>query len=187
MHSLAVKIRSMPLHGRFARISRLVCLAIALVACAPTLNWRTVTLPTSGATAMFPCRPDNVERPIRLADRETTMRLTACSVDGATFALAEVDVSDDSSANIMLLEIRARSTANIGGQERAPQAWVVKGPNRHAERIVVTGHWPDGAAVVEQRASLIANGKIYRLSVIGASPPLEAVNYFFAGFVVATR
>ncbi len=156
-------------------------------ACTPTFNWRTVALPAGDAAAVFPCRPEQLERSIRLANQQTPMRLMVCEAGGSTFALAELNVSDGSVADAALTDLRAKSTANIEGHEGPSRTWTVKGFARSAERVVVHGRGPKSATVIEHRASLIARTKVYRLSVLGPAPPQEAVDFFFAGFELPAR
>lgn len=72
-------------------------LLLALMACAPSLNWREVRPPQGqGLVLMFPCKPEHHERRLTLPGLNggpVTMHLLSCEADGRTWALSYLDAS----------------------------------------------------------------------------------------------
>ena len=90
-------------------------LPAALVACSPALDWREVRPEGSGVIALFPCRPDKHERPVRIAGAELRMQLHSCDAAGSTFSLAVVDGAEPVRVEPLLVALKASAAANIAG------------------------------------------------------------------------
>ena len=53
-------------------------LGLALLAgCSPALDWRELTVEGSGASALFPCRPENRVRQVKLVGASVQMHLAS--------------------------------------------------------------------------------------------------------------
>ncbi len=150
-------------------------------ACSPTLNWREFSPEGSGIVASFPCRPDRVERRVMLAGADRRMALLACEAAGATFALAFIDAADPAGVAATLAELRTTALRNV--QAAAPQVLPVQvpgmTPNAAAVRVSVAGQLPGGGAVHAHAAFFTHRLRVYQATVIGAEPPLPAVQAFF--------
>ncbi len=150
-------------------------------ACSPTLNWREFSPEGSGIVAGFPCRPDRVERKVMLAGAARQMALLACEAGGATFALAFVDAADPAGVAATLTELRTVALRNV--QAAAPQALPVQvpgmTPHAAAVRVSVAGRLPGGEAVRTHAEFFTRGLRVYQATVIGAEPPLPAVQTFF--------
>lgn len=153
-----------------------------MVACAPALDWRSVRPTDSGATLLFPCRPQSQTRSLTLAGREVRMDLLACHASGATFALAHADVADASRVGPALAALRAAAAANLDGPARPQPAPVVPGMTPHPEagRLQVDGHRPKGAPAHLDAAFFAKGSRVFQASVV-AEAPLDpaAVQAFF--------
>jgi hypothetical protein len=66
--------------------------ALVVTACLPALNWREVRPPSSGAAALFPCKPEFNQRPA--AAGQGAMGLAQCEAAGARFSLSWADAAD---------------------------------------------------------------------------------------------
>ena len=71
-----------------------VCLVAftLLIACSPTLNWRTVQSPEQKYTALFPGKPDKLERQIPFQDQELKQALDAVKVDGDIYSITSMRI-----------------------------------------------------------------------------------------------
>lgn len=94
----------------------------ALTACAPALNWREVR-PTQadGLVALFPCKPDAVQRDIVLPGLPdaVTMHLLSCEADGQRWVLSHLRVADVAQVPQAL---RALASATRGNLEAATRS-----------------------------------------------------------------
>ena len=162
--------------------SGLAVLALAGSAgCSPALNWREFTPEGSGIVASFPCRPDRLERRVPLAGASRQMTMLTCEAGGATFALAFVNAADPAGVAATLTELRAIAMRNV--QATAPQVTPTQvpgmTPNMAAWRVSAVGRLPDGGAVHTHAAFFTRGLRVYQATVIGAEPPLPAVQAFF--------
>ena len=123
------------------KLSRCAVAALGLAACSPALDWREVRPPDSGLQALFPCKPEHMQRDITLAGGPVTVALMACTTGGATYALMHAGVGDPARVTPVLQQLRAAAAANVGGTPRvvAPMAVAGMTPNPHAERIEIDG------------------------------------------------
>ena len=152
-------------------------------ACSPTLDWREFVPEGSELGMTFPCRTDRHARPVALAGVTVQMQMLVCSAGDATWAVSFFDVSDPARVSAALAEWRASAVANVQGAASQPVPVQIKGmtPNEQALRVLVAGKLPDGAAVQEHAAFFVRGLRVYSATVIGAKPPAQAVEVFFAG------
>lgn len=158
--------------------------AVAAVACSPSLDWREFMADGVGVVASFPCRPDRHMRAVRLDGSTVQMEMLVCTAAGATFALSIVDVADPARVASTLAELRAIAQANVQGEPPQVVGFQVRGmtPNPQAVQLALVGRLPDGASV-QLHAAFFSHGlRLYQATVIGAWPPDEAAQTFFAGF-----
>ena len=164
---------------------RTALLAIATVCatgCTPALDWREFVPEGTDVTVSFPCRPDRHARTVALAGAPAKMQMLVCSADGATWALAFVDVDDPARVGATLDELRRIAVDNLQGAEPKFEPLQVRGmtPNSQAARLSVVGSLPDGAAVQEHAAFFARGRRVYQASVIGAQPAAAAVDTYIA-------
>ncbi len=171
----------------------LAALALALSACSPALNWRSVALPEIGLRASLPCKPDHRERRIELAGSDTAVHMAGCAADGMTFAVACAVLADPAQAGAALAHWRAAVLAGLQapapGQPGAAQdhpfvpAGALDLPQ--SVRTVVQGRQPGGEAVSAE-AVWFARVRGPQLSachavVFSAAPRADVAEGFFAG------
>ena len=164
------------------KLSRCTVVALALAACSPALDWREVRPPDSGLQALFPCKPDYMQREIALAGGPVTVALAACTTGGATYALMHADLGDPASVTPALQQLRAAAAANVGGTPRvvAPMAVAGMTPNPHAERIEVDGLGVRGKAVREHAGFFTKGMRVFQITVVGERVDTAAVDTFFS-------
>ena len=131
---------------------------LALCACSPTFNWRTVQLDTPGAEVLLPCKPDRGVRSVALAGQSLEMSMVGCDAGGATFAVAWAALPGTVLPGDALAHWRSATLANIHAAP-APTAaldaaFIPPGalPLPQAVRILATGQRATGAPVTAQAA-----------------------------------
>lgn len=85
--------------------------AIALAACSPSHDWRTVR--TGPTESLFPCKPITAARAVPLAGQTRTMTLSACAVDEVTFAVAWVGTSSAADATAVAQALAQAQAAQL--------------------------------------------------------------------------
>jgi hypothetical protein len=87
----------------FRSISKAVTLFTALVflvACSPKLDWRTVQSPQERYTALFPGKPDKLERRIPFLDQELLQTLEAVKIDEDIYSVSTIQLPVSQSASL---------------------------------------------------------------------------------------
>ena len=175
-------------------------LAVALAACSPALNWRSVAVPEAALQVMLPCKPDNAVRTVELAGAPLALSLQSCDADGATFAVSYATLADPARAGVALDHWRAATLARIGvavpaasapaSGAAAPvqmQPFVPAGALAlpQAVRTTVQGKRPDGTPVTAHAAwfarALGSEGRVYNAVVFGDKARPAVADTFFAG------
>jgi hypothetical protein len=157
-------------------------------ACTPALDWREVRDGNAGVVALFPCRPDRVERRVSLGGQPVSMRLLSCSAQGMTFAVGHVEFADPRRTGPALADLRAALLTNVAAGEAEPvlpslERWQPPGSTAQpqAGRLAFAGRLPDGAPV-RVTAAWFAHGLgAWQASVVGPAPDPAAVRTFFDG------
>jgi hypothetical protein len=165
-----------------ARRGAVVALALAMGACAPSLDWRAVHPAGSGVTLWFPCRPDLRVRRVVLAGWPVRLALHACDAGGHTWALAWADMAEPSRVGPALADLRRTAAINVGGVPAPLQALPVPGatPNDYSGHLRVAGRLPDGRPV-HMQLGLFAHGtSVMQASVVGPGAADEAAQMFFS-------
>lgn len=155
--------------------------AAALVSCSPSMNWRELRPNEGELVAMFPCKPDRMERSVTLAGIKTTMQLSSCSVEGVTYAITQASVDTPARVDTALAELREAAVANIGGVPGPAAPFVVPGmtPHARAERLPATGRHTDGSAVQEQVGFFSRGMRVYQATIVGPRiVPADAETFF---------
>ena len=84
---------------------------IFLIACSPKLDWRTVQSPQERYTALFPGKPDKLERHIPYQEQELKQTLEAVKVDEDIYSISTVEIPANQAAAIE--KITAQLKANL--------------------------------------------------------------------------
>ena len=177
---------------------RFICslATLCLVACSPALNWRSVSLPALGLAASLPCKPEHLERQIELAGHPAQVRMSGCTADGVTFAVACAALDDPAQAGLALSHWRAAVLATL----QTPQAPHSGAPQDQpfvpagalaipqSVRTVVQGQQPGGGRVAMQGAWFARvrgpSVQACHAVVYSAQPRPDVADTFFAGLVV---
>ena len=74
----------------FSKASVLLATVIFLAACSPKLDWRIVQSPQEGYTALFPGKPDKLERRIPYQEQELRQTLEAVKIDDDIYSIGSI-------------------------------------------------------------------------------------------------
>ena len=70
----------------------LLAAMILLIACSPKLDWRTVQSPQERYAALFPGKPDKLERRIPYQEQELNQTLEAVKIDNNIYSISSIQV-----------------------------------------------------------------------------------------------
>jgi len=92
--------------GLFRGMSKAATILAALfllAACSPRLDWRTVQSPQERYTALFPGKPDKLERRIPYADQELLQVLEAVKIDDDIYSVSTIQLLANQSGSLSKL------------------------------------------------------------------------------------
>ena len=116
-----------PVLFRGFKAAVLLAAMILLAACSPKLDWRTVQSPQERYTALFPGRPDKLERRIPYQDQELQQTLEAVKIDDDIYSISSIQVPPNQAAATekIILQLknnlleRAKSSGGMVVEENA--------------------------------------------------------------------
>lgn len=165
-----------------------LALGVALSACSPTFDWRTVMNNDNGYTVDFPAKPGNDQRAVQIDGTPMQMAMQTAEAGNAVFAVGTVMLPDDSDATqrAALDFLRAGLARNVGA---APDAHAVQIPLAAGGKTPGLEMTVSGAAGAKHEsrtvyARLVARGRhVYQAAIIADQPlPQEQVDQFFSSF-----
>jgi len=71
----------------------LIVVTILLMACSPKLDWRTVQSPQEGYIALFPAKPEKIERKVSYQAQELPQTLEAAKIDEDIYSISSIYLS----------------------------------------------------------------------------------------------
>lgn len=152
-------------------------LALMLVACNPTYNWREHASPGHDYMVLFPAKPASFTRTVDLDGLQVEMTMTAAEAAGATFAVGSASVPDATHAPKALAAMRSAMLRNIGAADAAPP---------DISTVDAQGRGAQGQAI-HLSGRFVARGvRVYQVIVVrpvGATPP-EQVEQFLTSFTL---
>ena len=72
------------------KVAALLATALVLLACSPKLDWRTVQSPQGRYSALFPGKPDKLERQIPYLEQEFLQTLEAVKIDDDIYSVGSI-------------------------------------------------------------------------------------------------
>lgn len=179
--------------------------ALMLLACSPTFNWRDVPLQGTLLQAQMPCKPERAERQVPLTEAGATLRLLSCETGGLTFALAWADVPADPGQPQVQAQaldnwqqagwasLRLPPVAAVGTSASAPTvptaptalpagwtAWAVDLPRaQHLRAWQGEGRNHQGQVVAARQLYFSHAGAVYQAAVYGPRIDTATVAPFF--------
>jgi hypothetical protein len=153
-----------------------------LVACQPTLNWREARPAGSGALALFPCKPDVVQRSGQ--GGQGAMGLAQCEAGGGRFALSWADAPDPTQAGPALKAMPQALAAKLGQALPPGQPLQVPGmtplPEAAEYRLA-------GAGGITTRMAVFAHGaRVYQAMMTMPQDDPAAWESFRVGLAIET-
>lgn len=190
IHAMPKKVTDSlrPLFRPLRHFAALACLSVALAACSPSYDWRTLHN-DAGYTIDLPAKPTVEQQPVALGGASMPMRMQAAHVDGAVFAVGTLTLPDDrdDTRRAALDFLRAGLSRNLEG---VPQTASVPVPLAAGGAVNGLELRVTGAAAGGDRARktivarLAARGRHAYQAVVIADGPLaqEQLDQFFGSF-----
>jgi hypothetical protein len=91
------------LFSRTLKTATLLTAVCLLAACSPKLDWRTVQSPQERYTALFPGKPDKLERKIAYQEIELQQTLEAVKIEDDIYSVSTIQLPVNQSASISKL------------------------------------------------------------------------------------
>jgi hypothetical protein len=103
------------------------CLLLAtlllICACSPKLNWRTIQSPEQKYTALFPGKPDKLDRLIAFEGQELHQTLEAVKIDDDVYSISTIEL--DSAQNNLVQKIVSQLQENLIERAKASGGTVI--------------------------------------------------------------
>ena len=175
-----------------ARAATLLAALVFLIACSPRLDWRTVQSPQERYTALFPGKPDKLDRRIPYLDQEFLQVLEAVKIDDDIYSVSTIQLPANQSASLskLLSQLQANliDRAKASGGDVAVEDGFYKTADK--QRLSTKDYFIDlksnGKLQQLMRVRWInrvaPNGDswIYQISVLHTSAAAENAKTFFA-------
>ena len=155
----------------------------SLVACTPTLDWRSVALPDTQLVAELPCRPARFQRDVTVAGVPLKLFMLSCEAGGVTYGVATAEVGDPARVDAVLFGLRDSAAAAIRSADSTSGALNLDGitPFSGNTSAHLHGRRPDGETI-EEAVRVFARGtRVYQASAVGATLPDAALRPFEDG------
>ncbi|WP_455279164.1 hypothetical protein [Cupriavidus necator] len=174
-------------------------LALALCACSPRYDWRTIQSGEGGYAALYPGKPTSAARDVTIAGRKLPMTMEAARVDDTLFAVGVVTLpaDDPELRREALAAMQAGLLANLGtpsgepARTRPVTIMTAERPGRPLDGVEVqaSGVSPQDQSPRRLTARLVAVGvRAYQAVVLESGDAArdarqaEQVEQFLEGF-----
>lgn len=159
-----------------------LAVALSLGACAPALDWRTVSV--GRMSAWLPCKPDRAQRTVDMAGVALEMEMVGCKAQGALFAVSRVHVPDAVQASTVVQAWRMAAMANMRATDAREVAVQLPPANAaHAgpapQRWAAQGVHSDGQPVQAQWGWYIEGAEVFHFAVYAEQVRAEMLEHFF--------
>jgi len=154
-----------------------------LTACAPTLDWRTVSVPDSELVVQLPCRPGRFQRDVVLSGMPLKLFMLSCDAGGVTYGVATADVADPTRVAPALRALADGARAAAEAQRANVEGFSLAGatPFPGSVSMHFQGVRQDSAPVQESVRVFGRGTRVFSVSAIGATLPDEALRPFEEG------
>lgn len=172
------------------------CLTLAtfllLAACTPKLDWRTVQSPQDAYTALFPGKPERMERKIPYQDQEIPQALEAVKVDDDIYSVSTIYLGKEQIALLpKILEqlqdnLLKRAGVDLVTAVSADATYQTADRQRKPTKDYFLEFMSAGAAQQSMRVRWIiklspdSGAWIYQLSVLHTAPARVEAKKFFS-------
>ena len=174
------------------KFGAVLAFAFLLSACSPKLDWRTVQSPQEGYSALFPGKPEKIERRLPYQNQEIPQALEAVKIEDDIYAVSTIHLSKDQVefAPKLLEQLQSNlfSRANVNLESAVSADAFYQSSNR--QRLSTKDYFLEfkstGAVEQSMRVRWIIrstpdNGtSIYQLSVLHTAPARIDAKQFFS-------
>jgi hypothetical protein len=174
------------------RFGVVLALAFLLAACSPKLDWRTVQSPQEGYNALFPGKPEKIERRLPYENQEIPQTLEAVKIEDDIYSVSAIHLSKDQAilAPKLLEQLQGNllNRANVSLESALSVDALYQTANK--QRVATKDYFLEfkstGAVEQSMRVRWITrmtpdNGTwIYQISVLHAAPARVDAKKFFS-------
>jgi hypothetical protein len=166
--------------------------ALLLSACSPKLDWRTVQSSQEGYSALFPGKPEKIERKIPYQNQEIPQTLEAVKIDDDIYSVSTIHLSKDQImlAPKLLEQLQGNLFGRAGVSTESAVALDASYQAANRQRLSTKDYFLEfkstGAVEQSMRVRWITritpdNGaRIYQLSVLHTAPARVNAKQFFS-------
>ena len=175
------------------RLGIFLAFTFLLLACSPKLDWRTVQSPQEGYSALFPGKPEKMDRRIPYQDQEIPQFLEAVKIDDDIYSVSSLRLSKDqvSMAPKLLAQLQGnllqRASVNLETAASAESFYQTANRQRISTRDYFLEFPSTGAVETSMRVRWITRMAsdggiwIYQQSVLHSAPARVEAKPFFSG------
>ena len=177
---------------RSFKVGALLTVIVFLAACSPKLDWRTVQSPQERYTALFPGKPDKLERRIPYQEQELKQTLEAVKIDDDIYSISseQVPLNQAAATEKIILQLKNNllERAKASGGKVDEEVATYQASNR--QRLPTTDYFitfkSNGKTQQQMKVRWItrqaSNGDawIYQLSVLHANANTDDVKTFLS-------
>lgn len=166
--------------------------AFLLSACSPKLDWRIVQAPQEGYSALFPGKPEKIERKLSYQNQEIPQTLEAVKIEDDIYSVSTIHLTKDQVALApKLLEqlqnnLFNRANVNVESAVSSDASYQAANRQRLSTKDYFLEFKSTGAVEQSMRVRWITrvapdNGAwIYQISVLHAAPARVDAKQFFS-------
>ncbi len=159
-------------------------LCFSLTACSPTHDWREIRPEGAAISALFPCKPQQFERQVRLHDALLSVRMASCEVSKHVFALSLISIPPGDTPAGLMQSLQKATFKNLEPAFLFEQKQAIKG----FPADVVFSRWhlkshPSAPVQAEMQTLIFTDGvTVFHASLVGSITDKDVADFFFSGF-----
>ncbi|WP_254598294.1 hypothetical protein [Polynucleobacter arcticus] len=174
------------------KLGLVLAFALLLSACSPKLDWRTVQSSQEGYSALFPGKPEKIERKIPYQSQEIPQILEAVKIDDDIYSVSTIQLSKDqiTLAPKLLEQLQGnlfgRAGVNIESAAALDASYQAANRQRLSTKDYFLEFKSTGAVEQSMRVRWItritpdSGARIYQLSVLHTAPARVNAKQFFS-------
>ncbi|WP_217426667.1 hypothetical protein [Polynucleobacter antarcticus] len=176
----------------FSKTLALLITAFLITACSPKLDWRTVQSPQEGYTALFPGKPEKIDRVLPYQDQKIAQVLEAVKIDDDIYSVSSTYLNKEQLPLLpkLIEQIQSnlfnRASVNAESAASADVVYQTAARQRAAAKDYFLEFPSTGAVETAMRVRWIVRVRpdsgawIYQLSVLHTAPARVDAKKFFA-------
>lgn len=174
------------------KLGVILSVTLLLFACSPRLDWRTVQSSQEGFSALFPGKPEKIERRLPYENQEILQTLEAVKIDNDVYSVSTIRLSKDQA--ILAPKILEQLQSNLLGRAGVNTETSISADafyqTTNRQRVATKDYFLEfkTSAAIEQsmrvrwitRMTPDNTSFIYQLSVLHTAPARMNVKQFFS-------